>query len=101
MTFSISNKRAIRHGRAPSAWRMPISRRRAVARDKTRLAVLPQTATNSSSMSAWSTASDIVRKRCGPRGASQNGRTSASTPRLFRGYATARRCMTADTSACA
>ena len=54
--FSTSSRRATRHRPAPIARRTPISRWRVLARASTRLAVLPQTASSSSSMTACSSA---------------------------------------------
>ena len=74
-----SSMRPMRQGPAPTARRRPISRRRTLARASIRFAVLPHTVSRSNSRTTCSIAIAEARKRCGPRGAFQNGRTSAPT----------------------
>ena len=83
--FSASSRLATRHRPAPSARRIAISRCRALARARTRFAVLPHTASNSSSMMICRIASDVPIIRCGPRGDFQYGSTSPCIVRLDAG----------------
>ena len=99
-TFSVSSRLTMRHGPAPSASRVPTSRWRALARASIRLAVFPHTARSSSSINPCSISSAVPSIRCGPRGASQNGRTSPRTFALVSGYVFASSLIVRSSSAC-
>ena len=98
---SVSNNTRMRPGVAPRARRMLTSRYRPLAFASTRFAVLPQTASHNTSITACSTTSAVAIIRCGPRGLSQNASTDAVMVLLVSGYVCASSRITVSTSRCA